>query len=585
MSNVRSTDKKPVLGRILKYTKPYTAYLMLSFISAIISVAMSLYAPVLVGEGIDYIIGPDNVDFGSILPIVIKLCCVVILSAFFSWLMTVCTNKISYHTVNDLRREVYAKINTLPLKYIDGSSRGDIISRVTVDIEQISDGMLQGFSQFFTGIVTIAGTIIFMLSINVKIALIVILITPLSLFVAAFITKISHDKFRERSAVQGELSGCIEELIGSQKVVKAFAYEDRAQEKFEEINSRLYDCGVKAQFYSALTNPCTRFVNGLVYAATGVFGAISVLTGGAGVMSVGQIATFLSYANQYTKPFNEISGVITELQNAIACANRVFDFLDAESISDDSESLKLGEVNGDVEIKDVSFSYTPEKPLIKDFNLSVKKGSRVAIVGPTGCGKTTVINLLMRFYDVDSGAIYVDGVNTKDVTRKSLRKNFGLVLQDTFIKNGTVYENISVGNPEASKEEIIAAAKAAHAHGFITRLKNGYDTVISDEGSLSLGQRQLISIARVMLCIPPMLILDEATSSIDTRTELRIQSAFNKMMQGRTSFIVAHRLSTIREADIILVMKDGNIIETGNHEQLLKKKGFYFNLYNSQFES
>lgn len=586
MSNVRSTDKKPVLGRILKYTKPYTAYLILSFISAIISVAMSLYAPVLVGEGIDYIIGPDNVDFGSILPIVIKLCCVVILSAFFSWLMTVCTNKISYHTVNDLRREVYAKINTLPLKYIDGSSRGDIISRVTVDIEQISDGMLQGFSQFFTGIVTIAGTIIFMLSINVKIALIVILITPLSLFVAAFITKISHDKFRERSAVQGELSGCIEELIGSHKVVKAFAYEDRAQEKFEEINSRLYDCGVKAQFYSALTNPCTRFVNGLVYAATGVFGAISVLTGGAGVMSVGQIATFLSYANQYTKPFNEITGVITELQSAFASARRVFDILDEEPESSDANGVEVENCNGSIEIKNVSFSYNPEVPLIQGLDLSVKPGQRIAIVGPTGCGKTTFINLLMRFYDVTNGEILIDGRDIRDMKRKNLRSLYGMVLQDTWIFTGTVRENIAYGKPDATDEEIVRAAKTAHAHSFIKRLENGYDTMLTDDGgSLSQGQKQLLSIARIMLTDPTMLILDEATSSIDTMTEQRIQKAFAALMKGRTSFIIAHRLSTIKDADRILVMRDGNIIEQGRHEELLEKKGFYAKLYNSQFES
>lgn len=586
MSNVRSTDKKPVLGRILNYTKPYTAYLILSFISAIISVAMSLYAPVLVGEGIDYIIGPDNVDFGSILPIVIKLCCVVILSAFFSWLMTVCTNKISYHTVNDFRREVYAKINTLPLKYIDGSSRGDIISRVTVDIEQISDGMLQGFSQFFTGIVTIAGTIIFMLSINVKIALIVILITPLSLFVAAFITKISHDKFRERSAVQGELSGCIEELIGSQKVVKAFAYEDRAQEKFEEINSRLYDCGVKAQFYSALTNPCTRFVNGLVYAATGVFGAISVLTGGAGVMSVGQIATFLSYANQYTKPFNEITGVITELQSAFASARRVFDILDEEPESSDANGVEVENCNGSIEIKNVSFSYNPEVPLIQGLDLSVKPGQRIAIVGPTGCGKTTFINLLMRFYDVTNGEILIDGRDIRDMKRKNLRSLYGMVLQDTWIFTGTVRENIAYGKPDATDEEIVRAAKTAHAHSFIKRLENGYDTMLTDDGgSLSQGQKQLLSIARIMLTDPTMLILDEATSSIDTMTEQRIQKAFAALMKGRTSFIIAHRLSTIKDADRILVMRDGNIIEQGRHEELLEKKGFYAKLYNSQFES
>lgn len=583
-----SPSKKPVLNRMLSYTKPYMGYLILSFVSAIISVAASLYAPVLVGQGIDYIIGKDNVDFAAVLPIVIKLCCVVLISSLFTWVMTVCTNTVSYRTVNDLRRSVYAKINTLPLKYIDSSSRGDIIGRVTVDIEQISDGMLQGFSQFFTGIVTIAGTIIFMLSINVKIAVTVILITPLSLFVAAFITKISHDKFRERSAVQGELSGCIEELVGSQKIVKAFAYEDRAQEKFEEINSRLYTCGLKAQFYSALTNPCTRFVNGLVYAATGVFGAISVLEGiasGNPVMSVGQIATFLSYANQYTKPFNEITGVITELQAAFASARRVFAVLDEEPEISDENGIEVTDSKGSIEIKNVSFSYDPKVPLIQNLNLSVKPGQKIAIVGPTGCGKTTFINLLMRFYDVTEGEILIDGVNIKNMKRKNLRSLYGMVLQDTWIFTGSVKENIAYGRPGASDEEIKNAASTAHAHSFIKRLENGYDTMLSEDGgSLSQGQKQLLSISRVMLTDPPMLILDEATSSIDTMTEQRIQKAFAKLMKGRTSFIIAHRLSTIKDADLILVMKDGNIIEQGRHEELLEKGGFYSTLYNSQFE-
>ncbi|MGN1102905.1 MAG: ABC transporter ATP-binding protein, partial [Huintestinicola sp.] len=517
--------------------------------------------------------------------VVIRLCCVVLLSAFFTWVMTVCTNKISYHTVNDLRREVYAKINTLPLKYIDGSSRGDIISRVTVDIEQISDGMLQGFSQFFTGIVTIAGTIIFMLSINVKIALVVIFITPLSLFVAAFITKISHDKFRERSAVQGELSGCIEELTGNLKVVKAFSYEERAQERFEEINARLYKCGLRAQFYSALTNPSTRFVNGLVYAATGVFGAISVLTGGAGVMSVGQIATFLSYANQYTKPFNEITGVITELQAAFASARRVFAVLDEEPESSDENALEVKDSSGSIEIENVSFSYNPEVPLIEDLTISVKSGQRIAIVGPTGCGKTTFINLLMRFYDVTGGRILIDGVDIRDMKRDSLRSLYGMVLQETWIFTGTVRENIAYGRPDATDEEIKQAAVTAHAHSFIKRLEKGYDTMLSEDGgNLSQGQKQLLSIARIMLTDPPMLILDEATSSIDTMTEQRVQKAFANLMKGRTSFIIAHRLSTIRDADLILVMRDGNIVEKGNHDELIAAGGFYATLYNSQFE-
>lgn len=581
--NKNKEKQTPVLGRMLRYTKPYLPFLIISFISAIVSVGLTLYAPVLIGDGVDFIIGKDNVDFESLLPIIIKLCAVVLLSGFFSWVMTICTNTVSYRTVNDLRTKVYEKINLLPISYIDSSSRGDLISRVTVDIEQISDGMLQGFSQFLTGIVTIIGTIIFMLTINAKIALIVILITPLSLFVAAFITKISHDKFRERSSVQGELSGCIEELVGNQKVVKAFTYEDEAQEKFEEINGRLYVCGLKAQFYSALTNPSTRFVNGLVYAATGVFGAISVLNGG--VMSVGQIATFLSYANQYTKPFNEITGVITELQSAFASARRVFAVLDEEPEVSDENGLEPEKCSGSIEIKNVSFSYVPEVPLIQNLNLSVKPGQRIAIVGPTGCGKTTLINLLMRFYDVNEGEILIDGVNIKDMKRKNLRSLYGMVLQDTWLFTGTVRENISYGNPTASLDEVVNAAKTAHAHSFIKRLENGYDTELSEDGgSLSQGQKQLLSISRIMLAEPSMLILDEATSSIDTMTEQRIQKAFAKLMKGRTSFIIAHRLSTIKDADLILVMKDGNIIEQGKHDELIEKGGFYSKLYYSQFE-
>ena len=581
--NKKKEKQTPVLGRMLRYTKPYLPFLIISFISAIVSVGLTLYAPVLIGDGVDFIIGKDNVDFDSLLPIIIKLCAVVLLSGFFSWVMTICTNTVSYRTVNDLRTEVYEKINLLPISYIDSSSRGDLISRVTVDIEQISDGMLQGFSQFLTGIVTIIGTIIFMLTINAKIALIVILITPLSLFVAAFITKISHDKFRERSSVQGELSGCIEELVGNQKVVKAFTYEDEAQKKFEEINGRLYVCGLKAQFYSALTNPSTRFVNGLVYAATGVFGAISVLNGG--VMSVGQIATFLSYANQYTKPFNEITGVITELQSAFASARRVFAVLDEEPEVSDENGLEPEKCSGSIEIKNVSFSYVPEVPLIQNLNLSVKPGQRIAIVGPTGCGKTTLINLLMRFYDVNEGEILIDGVNIKDMKRKNLRSLYGMVLQDTWLFTGTVRENISYGNPTASLDEVVNAAKTAHAHSFIKRLENGYDTELSEDGgSLSQGQKQLLSISRIMLAEPSMLILDEATSSIDTMTEQRIQKAFAKLMKGRTSFIIAHRLSTIKDADLILVMKDGNIIEQGKHDELIEKGGFYSKLYYSQFE-
>ena len=568
---------------MLRYTKPYLIFLIISFLAAVISVGLTLYAPVLIGDGIDFIIDKGNVDFDSLLPIIIKLCAVVLLSGFFSWVMTICTNTVSYRTVNDLRTDVYKKINLLPISYIDSSSRGDLISRVTVDIEQISDGLLQGFSQFLTGIVTIVGTIIFMLTINAKIALIVILITPLSLFVAAFITKISHDKFRERSAVQGELSGCIEELVGNQKVVKAFTYESEAQAKFEEINGRLYVCGLKAQFYSALTNPSTRFVNGLVYAATGVFGAISVLNNGA--MSVGQIATFLSYANQYTKPFNEITGVITELQSAFASARRVFAVLDEEPEVSDENGLEPEKCSGSIEIRNVSFSYNPDVPLIKNLNLTVKPGQRIAIVGPTGCGKTTLINLLMRFYDVNEGEILIDGVNIKDMKRKNLRSLYGMVLQDTWLFTGTVRENISYGNPTASLDEIKNAAMTAHAHSFIKRLENGYDTELSEDGgALSQGQKQLLSISRIMLTDPSMLILDEATSSIDTMTEQRIQRAFAKLMQGRTSFIIAHRLSTIKDADLILVMKDGDIIEQGKHDELIEKGGFYSKLYYSQFE-
>lgn len=579
--------KKPSsLKRIAVFIKPDIKYIVFSAVLSLVTVGLTLYFPIIIGRAIDCIVKKGDVDFVSLKEYLLKACICVVLNAAFQWLMSTFNNRITFKTVKRMRETVFDKLQKLPVSYIDSHPHGDIVNRMISDIDTFADGLLMGFTQFFTGVMTILGTLIFMFALNFYIALAVVVITPVSLFVAKFISGKTYSMFNDQSILRGKQTTVIEETVTGAKVLKAFGYEDKMLERYNAVSDDLKKASVKAIFFSSLVNPSTRLINNFVYAAVGAFGALSVIgvLGGSSI-TVGILSSFLNYANQYTKPFNEISGVITELQNAIACANRVFDFLDAESISVDSECPELGYVKGNVEIKDVSFSYTPEKPLIKDFNLSVKNGSRVAIVGPTGCGKTTVINLLMRFYDVDSGAIYVDGVNTKDVTRKSLRENFGLVLQDTFIKNGTVYENISVGNPAASKEEIIAAAKAAHAHGFITRLKNGYDTVISDEGSLSLGQRQLISIARVMLCIPPMLILDEATSSIDTRTELRIQSAFNKMMQGRTSFIVAHRLSTIREADIILVMKDGNIIETGNHEQLLKKKGFYYNLYNSQFES
>lgn len=580
----KHNDRQPVIGRLLSYTKPCAALLVPAVLSAVISVLLSLYTPILIGRGIDYIIGENNVDFNGVKRYVLLIAGTVLLSALFSWVMSYCTYKITYRAVSDIRCDLYEKLNRVPLSYIDGSSRGDIIGRMSADTETVSDGMLQCFSQFLTGIVTIFGTIGFMLRINVNIALAVILITPLSIFVAAFITKLCRDKFREQSAIRGELSGCIEELVGGQKIVKAFSYEDRAQERFEEINGRLYKCGVLAQFYSALTNPCTRFVNGIVYAAAGVFGAISVISGAAGAMSVGQIATFLSYANQYTKPFNEITGVITELQAAFASARRIFAVLDeAEEIPEKEPPAPANPV-GTVEIRDVSFSYKPEQKLLEHVNLSVKPGQRIAIVGPTGCGKTTLINLLMRFYDVREGSILTGGSDVRDMRRSELRAMYGMVLQDTWIFTGTIRENIAYGKPDASEEEIVNAAKMCHCHSFIRRLPNGYDTVVSEDGgTLSQGQKQLLCIARVMLTNPPMLILDEATSSIDTRTELKIQSAFAKLMKGKTSFIIAHRLSTIRDADVILVMKDGNIIEQGSHDALLKQDGFYAKLYNSQF--
>lgn len=578
-----SSKKKPVIGRILGYTKPCAALLAPAVIAAVVSVLLSLYTPVLVGRGIDYIVGENNVDFEGVKRYVLMIAATVALSAVFSWVMSYCTYKVTYRAISDLRCELYEKLNKVPLNYIDSSSRGDIISRMSVDVEQISDGMLQCFSQFLTGIVTIFGTIAFMLRINVKIALAVILITPLSIFVAAFITKLCHDKFREQSAVRGELSGCIEELVGGQKIVKAFSYEDRAQARFEEINGRLYKCGVLAQFYSALTNPCTRFVNGIVYAAAGIFGAVSVISGGA--MSVGQISAFLSYANQYTKPFNEITGVITELQAAFASARRVFAVLDEAEEIPEKEPPAPANADGNVEIKNVTFSYKPGQKLLENVNVSVKNGQRVAIVGPTGCGKTTLINLLMRFYDVREGEIEVGGEDIRDMRRSELRAMYGMVLQDTWIYTGTIRENIAYGKPDSTEEEIVAAAKMCHCHSFIRRMPEGYDTVVSEDGgNLSQGQKQLLCICRVMLTDPPMLILDEATSSIDTRTEQKIQSAFAKLMKGKTSFIIAHRLSTIRDADVILVMKDGNIIEQGDHESLLEKGGFYADLYNSQFE-
>ena len=573
---------KQVVKRLLKFTKPYIGYLIMALICALFSVTFTLLGPVLIGKGIDLIIGPNNVDFNGILKIIVILMATIILGALFQWLISLCTNIVTQKTVKDLRTTAFNKINEVPLRYIDSNPHGDIINRVVNDIDLISDGLLQGFTQLFTGIVTIVGTLLFMLSINVSIALVVVLVTPLSLFVASFIAKKSHNSFKVQSATRGELSGYIEEILGNQKVVKAFSYEDEAEEKFKEINARLYESGVKSQFYSSLTNPSTRFVNGIVYAAVGVIGALLAIKG---KLTIGDISCFLSYANQYTKPFNEISGVVTELQTAFASAKRVFNLLDElPETPEDKDAISLVKADGYLEINNVNFSYSENKKLIENLNLKVKPGNRIAIVGPTGCGKTTIINLLMRFYDVTSGEIKVDNTNITHLTREGLRRNFGMVLQDTWLYSGTVKENIAYGKVDATDEEIIEVAKATHAHNFIMRLPNGYDTLINDDGSnISQGQKQLLCIARVMLTKPPMLILDEATSSIDTRTEIYIQKAFDKMMEGRTSFIVAHRLSTIKEADLILVMNAGKIIEQGKHEQLLAANGFYANLYNSQF--
>lgn len=573
---------KQVVKMLLKFTKPYIGYLIMALICALFSVTFTLLGPVLIGKGIDLIIGPNNVDFNGILKIIVILMATIILGALFQWLMGLYTNIVTQKTVKDLRIASFSKINEVPLRYIDSNPHGDIINRVVNDIDLISDGLLQGFTQLFTGIVTIVGTLLFMLSINVSIALVVVLVTPLSLFVASFIAKKSHNSFKVQSATRGELSGYIEEMLGNQKVVKAFSYEDEAEEKFKEINARLYESGVKSQFYSSLTNPSTRFVNGIVYAAVGIIGALLAIKG---KLTIGDISCFLSYANQYTKPFNEISGVVTELQTAFASAKRVFNLLDElPETPEDKDAISLVKADGYLEINNVNFSYSENKKLIENLNLKVKPGNRIAIVGPTGCGKTTIINLLMRFYDVTSGEIKVDNTNITHLTREGLRRNFGMVLQDTWLYSGTVKENIAYGKADATDEEIIEAAKAAHAHNFIMRLPNGYDTLINDDGSnISQGQKQLLCIARVMLTKPPMLILDEATSSIDTRTEIYIQKAFDKMMEGRTSFIVAHRLSTIKEADRILVMNAGKIIEQGKHEQLLAANGFYANLYNSQF--
>ena len=574
--------KKSSTKRLLSYITVHNKLLIISLLTAIINVFFTLLNPILIGDAIDFIIGKDNVDFQGILKIIGILILSIILASLSQWIMTRCTNVITYKTVAALREDVFNKINKVPLKYIDSHSHGDIMSRIINDIDQISTGLLQGFSQLFTGIITILGTLGIMIAINFKIALVVVLMTPLSILVGGFIAKSSKAMFTEQSKIRGEITGYTQEMIGNQKLVKAFSYENNSEEKFQEINSRLYTSGVKSQFFSSLTNPCTRFVNGIVYATVGIISAISAINGN---ISIGKISSFLNYANQYTKPFNEISSVITELQSALASAERVFEVLDEEDEPlDEENAINLKKCNGNIEIKDVSFSYNPQVKLIENFNLSVKKGEKIAIVGPTGCGKTTLINLLMRFYNINSGEIFISGYNINDITRKSSRAMFGMVLQETWLYSGTIKENIAYGKPNATDKEIIEAAKMAHAHEFITRLPNGYDTKISGDGNnISQGQKQLLCIARIMLTKPPMLILDEATSSIDTRTEIFIQNAFNKMMEGRTSFIVAHRLSTIKEADLILVMNKGHIIEQGTHEELIEKKGFYANLYNSQF--
>lgn len=575
-------SQKETLKKVLRYIRKYGFFLVCSLALAAVTVALTLYVPILVGDAIDQIIGPGDVDFDRIRAILWKIGIAVLITMAAQWIMNVCNNKITYCVVRDIRDEAFQKIQSLPLSYIDSHSYGEVVSRVIADVDQFADGLLMGFTQLFTGVITILGTLLFMVSVNVGITLVVVLITPVSLLVAAFIAKRTYEMFKLQSETRGEQTALVEEILGSQKVVQAFGYEKDAQERFDQINERLRACSLRGIFFSSITNPATRFVNSLVYAGVGITGAVFAIRGG---ISVGQLSCFLSYANQYTKPFNEISGVVTELQNALACAGRIFELMEEEPQAPDGEdAVVLHEADGSVQMEDVYFSYVPDQKLIEGFDLSVKPGQRVAIVGPTGCGKTTLINLLMRFYDVNSGTIRVSGHDIRKIVRKSLRANYGMVLQETWLRQGTIRENIVMGKPDATEEEVIRAAKASHAHGFIKRLPNGYDTVIGEDGgSLSQGQKQLLCITRVMLCLPPMLILDEATSSIDTRTELRIQKAFSNMMQGRTSFIVAHRLSTIQEADVILVMKDGHIIEQGDHEELLKKNGFYATLYNSQF--
>ena len=581
--NEKKEKQKETLVKVLRYIKPYRVVLALTIFMAFISVALTLYLPILTGDAVDMLslIGTEEF-WPGLFDILKKMAVVIILTALAQWFMSICNNKIVYGIIQDIREKAFRKLEILPLSYLDVHSHGDIVSRVVADVDQFADGLLIGFTQLFTGVITIIGTLGFMLSVNARITAVVVVITPVSLLVASFIAKKTFSMFKLQSETRGEQTALINEMITNQKVVQAFNREDETLEKFDEINGRLEKCSLRAIFFSSLTNPCTRFVNSLVYMGVGLTGALAAIGGG---LTVGQLTCFLSYANQYTKPFNEISGVVTELQNALACAARIFELIEEEpQIPDVQGARELTDVQGRVELSHVAFSYVPDRKLIEDLNLAVQPGQRIAIVGPTGCGKTTIINLLMRFYDVDQGAICVEGTDIREITRKSLRASYGMVLQDTWLKQGTIRDNITVGKPEATEEEIIAAAKASHAHSFIRRLPKGYDTVIGEDGgSLSQGQKQLLCITRVMLSLPPMLILDEATSSIDTRTEIKIQKAFAAMMEGRTSFIVAHRLSTIQNADVILVMKDGHIIEQGNHETLLKQNGFYAELYNSQF--
>ena len=581
-TNKKNEKQSETLKKVLRYLGKYRIYLVFTILLAALTVALTLYVPKLTGAAVDDIVGPGQVNFSGVIQILVKIGVSIAITAFAQWLMNICNNKMTYQIVQDVRNEAFKKIEILPLKYIDGHPYGEIVSRVIADVDQFADGLLMGFTQLFTGVATIIGTLVFMLSVNVKITLVVVIITPVSFFVAGFIAKRTYTMFKLQSETRAEQTGLIDEMIGNQKVVQAFGQGRHVLERFDEINDRLQKCSLRAIFFSSITNPSTRFVNSLVYAGVGITGAFSAIQGR---LSVGQLTCFLSYANQYTKPFNEISGVVTELQNAIACAGRIFDLIEEEpQIPEAEHAVTLTDAKGNIELKDVKFSYVPEQKLIRDLNLKVKPGQRVAIVGPTGCGKTTLINLLMRFYDVTGGSIAVEGTDVRDLTRSSLRAGFGMVLQETWLRTGTIRDNIIMGKPDATEEEIIAAAKASHAHSFIRRLPKGYDTWITEDGgNLSQGQKQLLCITRVMLCRPPMLILDEATSSIDTRTEIKIQKAFASLMEGRTSFIVAHRLSTIREADVILVMKDGNIIEQGTHQELLNEGGFYKNLYESQF--